>query len=78
MIATVEWSKLFELVWVSALAAAAVAVIFSLVILGAAKAETAHRKGSHASAIVYGLLGVVALAAFFGTVVYGVSVIITK
>ena len=78
MIATIEWSKLLELIWVSAVAAALVAVIFALVILGAAKAETAHRRGANAGAVAYGLLGVLALAAFLGAVVFGISVIVTK
>lgn len=78
MIATIEWGTLFELIWVSAVAAALVAVIFAFVILGAAKAETAHRRGSNVSAVAYGLLGVLALAMFFGTVVFAISIIITK
>jgi dolichol kinase len=78
VIATIEWGKLFELIWVAVLASAAVSVIFAVVILGAAKAETAHRRGDHVSAIAYGLLGALALTAFFGSVVFAVSIIITK
>lgn len=78
MIGTIEWSKLAELVWVSAIAAAAVAVIFSLVILGAARAEDAMRRGAHSSAILFGVLGVLSLVGFLATVAYGISVIVTK
>ena len=52
--------------------------LFALVILGAAKAETAHRRGDHVSAIFHGILGALALIVFFGSVVFAVSVIITK
>lgn len=78
MIGTIEWGRLADLVWVSALAAAAVAVIFSLVILGAARAEAAHRRGAHGSAIVFGVLGALSLVTFLATVAYGVSIIVTK
>lgn len=78
MIATIEWGRLFELIWVAALASAAVAIVFALVILGAAKAETAHRRGDHVAAIVYGTLGGLALVIFFGAVAFSVSIIVTK
>jgi hypothetical protein len=78
VIATIEWNKLFELIWVAALASVAVSVVFALVIFGAAKAETAHRRGDHVSAVFHGILGGVALFVFLGSVVFAVSVIITK
>jgi hypothetical protein len=78
VIAAIEWGKLLELIWVAALAAAVVSVIYALVIFGAARAEAAHRRGAHVSSIAFGLLSVVALAAFLGTVVFAVSVIVTK
>jgi hypothetical protein len=78
MIATIEWNKLFDLIWVAALASAAVSIVFALVILGAAKAETAHRRGDHVSAIAHGILGGLALLVFLGSVAFAVSIIVTK
>jgi hypothetical protein len=78
VIATIEWGKLAELVWVSMIAAAVVATIFALVIFGAARAEAAHRRGAHVSAVAFGILGAASLVAFLGAVAYAVSVIVTK
>jgi hypothetical protein len=78
MLATIDVGKLFELVWAAALAGVAVAVSFSLVIIGFARAEDCRRHRRAGSATAYLALSVLAGVAFLGIVVFGISVITTK
>ena len=78
MIAAIDVGQLFELVWAAALASIAVAICFSLVIIGAARAEDCRRNRRTGSATAYAVLSVVALLAFLGIVVFAISVITTK
>jgi len=78
MIATIDVGKLFELVWAAALAGVAVAISFSLVILGAARAEDCRRNRRSGSATAYAALSVIAGIAFLGIAVFGISVITAK
>ena len=78
MIAAIDVSKLFELVWAAALAGIGVAVCFSIIIFGAARAEDCRRNRRAGSATVYAALSVVAGLAFFGIVIFGLAVITAK
>jgi hypothetical protein len=78
ILATIDLGKLFELVWAAALAGVAVAVSFSLVIIGFARAEDCRRNRRSGSAGAYLALSVLASVAFLGIVVFGISVITTK
>jgi hypothetical protein len=78
MIAAIDFGKLVELVWAAALAGVAVAVCFSVVIIGAARAEDCRRHRRSGSAGAYAALSVVAGVAFLGIVIFGISVITTK
>ena len=78
MIATIDVGKLFELVWAAALAGVGVAVCFSIIIIGAARAEDCRRNRRSGSATVYAALSVVAGLAFFAIVVFGLIVITAK
>ena len=78
ILATIDLGKLFELVWAAALAGVAVAVCFSLVIIGFARAEDCRRNRRAGSATAYLALSVLASAACLGIVVFGISVITTK
>jgi len=78
MIAAIDVGKLFELVWAAALAGVAVAISFSLVILGAARAENCRRNGRSGSATAYAALSVIAGIVFLGIAVFGISVITAK
>jgi hypothetical protein len=77
-LAAVDTGQLFELAWASALAGIAVAVCFSLVIVGAARAQDCRRNRRAGSATVYAVLSLVAGAAFLGIAVFAISVITTK
>jgi hypothetical protein len=78
MIAAVDTGKLLELVWVAPLAAVAIALCFSLVIVGATKAGDCRRAGRRRVATAYGALSVVATALFLGGVLFAISVIAAK
>jgi hypothetical protein len=78
MIAAIDVGQLFELVWAAALASIAVAVCFSLVIIGAARAEDCRRNRRAGSATLYGALSLLAGAAFIGIVIFAISVITAK
>jgi hypothetical protein len=78
MIATIDTGKLLELVWAAGLAGVAVAVSFSLVIFGAARAEDCRRNRRGGSATAYATLSVVAGIAFLGIAAFGIVVITAK
>jgi hypothetical protein len=78
MRAALDTAKLFELVWASALAGVAVAVTFSLVIIGVIRAADCRANRRSGSATVYAALSVVATAVFLGGVIFGISVIASK
>ena len=78
MIASIDVGRLFELVWAAALASIAVAICFSLVIIGAARAEDCRRNRRRGSATAYGALSLVAGLAFLGIVAFAITVITAK
>jgi hypothetical protein len=78
MIAAIDVGELFELVWAAGLASIAVAICFSLVIIGVARAEDCRRNRRRGSATAYAALSVVSGLAFLGIAVFAISVITTK
>jgi hypothetical protein len=78
MIAAIEVGRLFELVWAAALAGIAVAVCFSLVLVGASRAQDCRRHRRAGSATAYAALSVVAGILFLGIAVFAISVITAK
>ncbi|HWI72520.1 MAG TPA: hypothetical protein VNT55_11225 [Baekduia sp.] len=81
MLATIEWNKIGELLWVAPLAGLAVAITYSLMIVGWARASEARRgEGTRGggAALAYTALGAVATVAFLAVVVFGVLVIVKK
>jgi uncharacterized membrane protein len=78
MIAAIDVGQLFELVWAAALASIAVAICFSLVIIGVSRAEDCRRHRRAGSATAYGVLSVVSGIAFVGIVVFAITVITAK
>ncbi|MEN3280267.1 MAG: hypothetical protein V7607_1407 [Solirubrobacteraceae bacterium] len=76
--AAIDWGKLLELVWASAVAGIAVAIVFAALILGATRASDHRRTGASTAATAYLTLAVLAALAFAGGVVFGISVIVAK
>jgi hypothetical protein len=71
-------SDLLEVVWVSLAGGIGISVIFSLVIYASARAAEARRAGSGAVAAAYGGLAILALALFMGSLVVGVTIMLSK
>jgi TRAP-type mannitol/chloroaromatic compound transport system permease small subunit len=78
VLATIEWDKIGELLYVAPLAGLAVAITYALMIVGWARASEARRDGAGGVAVAYSVLGTVATLAFLAVVVYGVTIIIKK
>jgi threonine/homoserine/homoserine lactone efflux protein len=78
MIPAIDFGQLFELVWAAAVASVAVAISFSLVIIGAARAEDCRRNRRAGSATLYAALSIVAGVVFIGIAVFAISVITSK
>jgi hypothetical protein len=74
----VDADGLVEVVWVSLVAGVGVALTFSLVVLGSARAATARRAGRGREATAYGALAVVSLVVFAAGVLLGLSVMLSK
>jgi len=68
----VDTNLLWQLIWVSLLAGVGISALFSLVILGAARAGDARRAGDSGRATAYVALAVLAFALFAAGVVLGV------
>jgi hypothetical protein len=76
MLATVDWGKLGELLWVAPVAALVVITTFAVMIFGVARAGDARRTGAAATATLFGVVGLLGGAAFVGAVVFGIAVIV--
>jgi hypothetical protein len=74
----VEVHLLWQVIYVSLLAGVAISTLFSVVILGAARAGEAGRAGRQGAAVAFGALAVVAFGLFSFGVVLGVEAMITK
>ncbi|HEX2087572.1 MAG TPA: hypothetical protein VHF89_17945 [Solirubrobacteraceae bacterium] len=77
-LAEIDTDALLQLVWAAPLAALTVALTFSLVIHGAARASDSRRAGRSTAATLYGALAVLAAVAFAASVVFGVLIITSK
>jgi uncharacterized membrane protein len=79
MLAVIEWDKIGELLWVAPVAGLAVAVFYSFMIVGWARAGELRRDGgAGGAAFAYTMLAVVSTAAFLAVVIFGVAVIVKK
>ena len=74
----VDGSLLLQVVWVSLVAGVGISALFSLVILGTAKAGDARRAGHGGAAAAFLVLAVLAFALFAVGVVLGVQTMIEK
>jgi Na+/H+-dicarboxylate symporter len=77
-VAAIDWGQLFGLVWASAAAGIAVAIVYATLIVGVSRASDSRRAGRDGAATAYVALAVVAALAFAAGVVFGISVIVSK
>jgi hypothetical protein len=74
----VDTHLLWQVIWVSVIAGVGISALFSLVILGGARAADARRAGHAGTAAAYGGLSVVAFLLFAAGVALGVQEMVTK
>jgi hypothetical protein len=80
VLAAIDWSAIGQLLWVAPVAGLAVAITYSFMIVGYARAEEARRPNGRGTAVAmaYTLLGLASTAGFLAVVVFGVVVIVKK
>ena len=78
MIAAIEWDKIGQLLWAAPLAGLAVAITYSFMIVGYARADEGRRNGNSTATMAYTLLALVSTVAFLAVVAFGVIVIVKK
>lgn len=74
----VDGHALLQVIWVGAAAGIGVPAAFGVALLGVIRASDLSRDGRTAEAVLYGVMGVVALAAVAAAVVFGVVVMTRK
>ena len=78
MTAAIEWDKIGQLLWAAPLAGLAIAITYSLMIVGYARADEGRRNGGGVGTLAYTLLALLSTAAFLAVVAYGVIIIVKK
>jgi hypothetical protein len=74
----VDTHLLWQVIWVSLLAGVGISALFSFVIVGAARAGEARRRGRGGLALTYALFAAFAFAVFAGGMVLGVQAMVDK
>ena len=74
----VDTGALLKLLWTGAAAGVGVTAIFAIAIVGATRAVDLSRDGRPVEAAIFGLIGVVALAAVATAIVAGIVVMTQK
>ena len=74
----VDSHLLWQVIWVSFAAGVGISTLYSLVILGGARAADARRAGNGTAAAAWAALAVIAFLLFAGGVALGVQAMITK
>jgi hypothetical protein len=74
----VDTGLLWQVIWVSFVAGVGISALWSLAILGAARAADAHRAGHGGAAAGWAGLAALALLLFAGGVALGVQALIAK
>jgi hypothetical protein len=78
MLGVIEFSQIFEVIWVSIVAGVAITASYSFVVLGTGRSAEARRAGNTGAAIGYGALAALFLLIFLGGFVFAVEVMLAK
>jgi hypothetical protein len=76
--AIVDGDALVDVVWTSLLAGIGVTATFAIAILGATRAADLGRDGRVAEAVLFGVLGALAVVAVAAAVAFGIVVMTSK
>ena len=74
----VDTDALLEVIWVSIVAGIGLTAAYGVAIVGASRALDSGRQGHTTGAVVYGALGIVALAVVVVASVYGIETLSDK
>ena len=74
----VELGQIVEVIWVSLLAGVGITTAFSIVVYGASRSAEARRTGHDGTSVAFGALAVFFLLVFFGGMVLGVQIMLSK
>jgi hypothetical protein len=74
----IDGHALVQLLWVGAASGLGVTAAFGVALLGVTRAAELSRDGRGAEAVIYGALGVIALAGVAAAVVYGIVIMTQK
>jgi hypothetical protein len=71
----VDWDAMLTVVWASAAAGIGVTAAYGLVILGTTRALDLSREGRVGEAVLFGVVGAVAVVTVFAAIVFGIVVL---
>jgi hypothetical protein len=71
----VDWDALLTVVWASLAAGVGVTVAYGLAILGTTRAVALGREGRSGEALLFGVVGAIAIVAVFAAIVFGILVL---
>ncbi len=74
----VDTQALLEVIWVSLVAGIGLTAVYGVAIVGASRAVDVGRRGETAGAVLFGALGVVAIAVVFAAIVFGIVTLSDK
>ena len=77
MLAVIEWGKIGQVIWVSAVMGVLAILLFAVAIYGGSRAAEARRT-NEGPATAYAAVGMVGLAAFAALVIFAITVILHK
>jgi hypothetical protein len=74
----VDTHDLLEVIWVSIVAGVGLTAVYGVAIVGASRAVDAGRQGATVGAVMYGALGVLAIAVVIAASIFGIETLSDK
>jgi hypothetical protein len=74
----VDTHDLLEVIWVSIVAGIGLTAVYGVAIVGATRAVDLGRRGATVSAVIFGALGIAALAVVLAAIVFGIATLSDK
>ena len=74
----VDAHDLLEVIWVSIVAGIGLTAAYGVAIVGATRAVDLGRRGATVSAVIFGALGIAALAVVLAAIVFGITTLSDK
>ena len=74
----VDTHDLLEVIWVSIVAGIGLTAVYGVAIVGATRAVDLGRRGATVSAVIFGALGIAALAVVLAAIAFGIATLSDK